>query len=220
MVLELTDAEAEAVAEPRRFSVVRAWGPRVVIESALIVFSVLFALVLNEWREDAASRSETRVAAAAIRTEIEENARQVAASAAYHEALVESLLASESEGEPTPSLDDMPNGLFRPARVVSTAWESAQSAELTVGMSYEALLEISSLHAQQAEYVAINGVIAQSIYEQMLVDGFDAMLARYPNFIRVLQDSASREQSLLATYEEALRDLSSSGASSEVAADK
>lgn len=200
-------SEAETPKPERRLSLVGAWGPRVVVESALIVFSVLFALVLNEWREDATSRSEARVAAAAIRTEIAENARQVAASADYHEALVQSLLASDAAGQTAPDLDAMPYGLFRPARVVSTAWDSAQSAELTAGMSYGTLLEISTLHAQQAEYVAINRVIAQSVYDQMLVDGFDAMLARYPNFIRVLQDSASRERSLLAVYERALQDV-------------
>ncbi len=205
--MESETSEAETPKSERRLSLVGAWGPRVVVESALIVFSVLFALVLNEWREDATSRSEARVAAAAIRTEIAENARQVAASADYHEALVQSLLASEASGQTTPDLDAMPYGLFRPARVVSTAWDSAQSAELTAGMSYETLLEISTLHAQQAEYVAINQVIAQSVYDQMLVDGLDAVLARYPNFTRVLQDSASRERSLLAVYQRALQDV-------------
>ena len=49
------------------------WLPRVLVESALIVFSVLVALAVDEWRDQRATATRPREAVAAITAELQAN---------------------------------------------------------------------------------------------------------------------------------------------------
>ena len=49
------------------------WLPRVIVESALIVFSVLVALAVDEWRATRATEARAREAVAAITAELQAN---------------------------------------------------------------------------------------------------------------------------------------------------
>jgi len=61
----------------------RSWLPRVLAESALIVFSVLLALGVDEWREDRALAREVQEARAAFASEIRGN-RDLVTSDRFH----------------------------------------------------------------------------------------------------------------------------------------
>ncbi len=82
----------------------RSWLPRAIFESTLIVFSVLFALLLNEWRSGVAQSSRADQAVAAIHSELAENQRLINEAREYHMSLAESFTASAQMGAETPDL--------------------------------------------------------------------------------------------------------------------
>jgi len=176
-----------------------------VFESALIVFSVLLALILNEWRAESAERTRVAQALSAIRAEIEENQRLVRFSLEYHKRLVGAFTAAAQADAETPNLDVVTYGLFSPARVLRTAWESAQTVDLAAGVPYDTILQLSAVYARQDEYAALSRAMGEALNDQMMRVGFDSMLRQYRNFIRIQNDFASREQLLLESYERALR---------------
>ena len=61
----------------------RSWLPRVLAESVLIVFSVLLALGVDEWREDAELARKVQEARTAFANEIRGN-RDLLASERFH----------------------------------------------------------------------------------------------------------------------------------------
>lgn len=61
----------------------RSWLPRVLAESVLIVFSVLLALGVDQWREDRALAREVAEARAAFANEMHDN-RDLLTSDRYH----------------------------------------------------------------------------------------------------------------------------------------
>lgn len=197
-------ADAERTANRRRGP---SWLPRALFESALIVFSVLLALILNEWRAESAERARVAEALSAVRVEIEENQRLVGASLEYHQRLVEAFTAAASAGAETPDPDVVTYGLLYPARVLRTAWESAQTVGLSTQVSYETVLDLSATYARQDEYAALSAALNQALYEQVLSVGFESLLGQYQNFIRIQKDFAGREQFLLDSYERALNEL-------------
>lgn len=186
---------------------VPAWMPRVLFESALIVFSVLLALALNEWRESRAETERVEQALRAIRGELRENRRLVAEARDYHSRLAESFDASARRGAEAPDLSVMERGLVHPARVLSTAWESAQSTGTTSAIPYETVLRLSSVYVRQAEYEALSRTVGESVYDLLLQDGLDVLIRAYPRFVVIQREFVGREETLLQEYDEALEAL-------------
>ena len=191
----------EHVAAKRRSA--REWISRAFFEGALIVFSVLLALALNEWRSDVAQRARVRQAMAAIQSEIMENERLVRFSYDYHTRLVKAFTAAAEAGDDHPDLGIATHGMFFPARVLRTAWDSAQNSGLLSAVSYDTVLQLSALYARQEEYTDLSRALSNSLYDQIMRVGFDSILAQYRNFIRIQKDFADREQFLLQSYESA-----------------
>lgn len=183
------------------------WLPRALFESALIVFSVLLALVLNEWRAEAKQRSRVNQALSAIRAEIQANRRLVADARQYHLKLVDSFSAAEDEGAETPDLEVVTRGLLAPAPVLRTAWNSTLESGLANGVQYETVLRLSGLYARQDQYDSVNRALSQELYGIVMREGFDSMIEEYTNFTSVIRDSANREQFLLDHYDRVLEEL-------------
>lgn len=186
---------------------VPSWLPRVLVESALIVFSVLFALVLNEWRQSRAEQAGLEQAAAAIRAELQENRELVQEALQYHTRLADSFTASVQSGAAAPDLTVIDRGLLHPGRVLRTAWGSAQSTGATSRMDYATILKLSTAYALQEEYEELSRAMQQTAYDQLLQEGFDSMMEKYPRFIMLQRDFAGRERDLLHHYDQALAAL-------------
>jgi hypothetical protein len=184
-----------------------AWLPRAAVESVLIIFSVLLALGLNEWRAESAQRARVAQALDAIRSELEENRRLVAEARAYHTALAASFGQAAKAGAEAPDLDAMTQGLLAPAQVLRAAWESLRHADLAVRVPYDTFLRLSNAYGRQADYETLSYAIGHIAYEQILLHGFDEALRRYPRFIPIQNDFAWREGALIHHYERALEAL-------------
>jgi hypothetical protein len=185
----------------------RSWLPRAIFESSLIVFSVLLALALNEWRAGAAQRDRAAQALEAIRGELEENRRLVLDSREYHVGLAASFQQALETGAEKPDLEAMGRGLLSPALVRRNAWESAQNTDLLAHLPYETILRLSTVYAHQAMYEDVSRALAQVAYQQAILEGFEAMIRHYPRYILIQNDVAGKERVLDVYYAEALESL-------------
>ena len=66
---------------------------------------------------------------------------------------------------------------------------------------------LSRVYALQEEYEELSRAMLQTGYDQLLEEGFDSLMQKYPRFIMLQRDFAGREQNLLHSYDEALEAL-------------
>jgi hypothetical protein len=100
-------------------------------------------------------------------------------------------------------------GIFNPALVSSSAWESAREAGVTSNVPYGLVLELSWVYAEQARYRALGDDLVQDLMSQIRREGMEPVLRdRSMNFIPLQEDFANREQRLTEVYERVLDELS------------
>jgi hypothetical protein len=184
-----------------------SWMPRVLFESALIVFSVLLALALDELRETRALRGRAETAVAAIASELQANRSAIERAKANHDLMTKTLRELEARGE-TPTLALASKGVFNPAGVLDTAWTSAQQMEVIDTLPYDLVLVLSRTYRRQDAYSSLGTQIAADMYMDVRRRGMEAMIRGGSPGISILtQDFASREASLLRMYDEVLATL-------------
>lgn len=200
-------SEAESTS-PRRGRRWPEWLPRVLVESTLIVFSVLLALALDEWRQSRTERTRASLALAGIANELAANRAAAEASRAFHRELHDTLLALAAAGQ-RPSADIYySRGMFKPANVVSTAWESAQRTAVLDRLPYHLVLELSHAYESQAKYAKLGDRIVADLFVDLRTRGAEAALRdSFRGFIVLTEDFANRERRLIERYEAVLARL-------------
>jgi hypothetical protein len=116
----LPDASATP---PARSEARKSWVGKALFEAALIVFSVLLALTLDGWREDAAERARFAEAVHSLADEVKFN-RELLAGAFYvdhHRRLLERYQSLASAGGSEDADEAFKTGLH-PAPLRDTAW--------------------------------------------------------------------------------------------------
>lgn len=136
---------------------------RVAVQMAAIVFSVLLALVLDDWRQ---SRDEQRLVESvelALLVELEGNQRLLEARLPAHEAMLDTLgvgLARQISGGESdaaggfrpPSLDELGfDGLEVDASFGTSAWEAARATEAVTRMPLDQLFLLAGAYTIQAD---------------------------------------------------------------------
>jgi hypothetical protein len=184
-----------------------SWMPRALFESALIVFSVLLALALDEWRDTRALRSRAETAVAAIAAELQANRSAVEKAKANHEFMTKTLRELETRGE-KPTLELASKGVFNPAGVLDTAWTSAQQMEVIETIPYDLVLTLSRTYRRQDGYNTLGMQIAADMYMDLRRQGLETAVREGSPGISVLtMDFANREAALLRMYDDALAAL-------------
>jgi hypothetical protein len=183
------------------------WLARVLFESALIVFSVLLALALDQWRESRRQAAAARVALDAIVAELEGNRRAASEAMQFHRSMKSKLEAFAASGE-IPSQKVAYSGMLQRAGVVSVAWTSARDTGALTELPYPLLLQLSRVYEWQASYDALAGQILADIYMDGRRRGMEAVLREgFAGFIMLTHDFANREESLVRNYDQALAAL-------------
>lgn len=183
----------------------RSWLPRVLVESTLIVFSVLLALGVDEWREARGHRAQAAAAERAIIEELRGNRELIAASLAYHSAVHDSLVAHRRDGR-APGIQLFPRGFVSPAQLSHTAWASAAETGALSHVDYETVLRLSRVYAQQERYAEQARGIGDVLYAELYRGGMDAVLANHRNLAGLISTFRYREDALLRQYADALPD--------------
>jgi hypothetical protein len=128
---------------------------RLLLESALIVASILLAFALNRWWEARQDRMLADRALATFAQEIAENRANLARVMPYHEGLHD-LFAGLSAAGTVRTFEDVREleGFdgFQPAFLTTTAWHSALATGAVVHMDYDIVRELSALYTFQNRY--------------------------------------------------------------------
>lgn len=205
--LERESPPAEAATSRHRAA--PPWLARVLVESTLIIFSVLFALALDQWLQDRERTAAAQAALVSIRSELEANIRNVERARDHHRVMRDSLVRYAGLNEPLPPRIYL-GGIFNPAQTYAVAWESARETGVLGVLPYEFVLELSRVHAEQARYRQLADALVQDIMMQIRREGAEPVLRdRSTGFMSLQEDFANREQHLVEVYRAILARLGS-----------
>lgn len=187
--------------------------PRIAVESVLIVFTVLLALAVNEWREGRRQAQVVDRAIENVRNEIEHNKAEVEQTLPYHNELIEAVSDWMERDEPggrapVETLKELaPRGLFPPL-LKDAAWESAVFTRTVNDFPYELVLTLSTVYEAQEE--GVGSTVPRIVDVLMTRDGFDPS-SDERSFLAVadfyINELAAQERSLLRLYEDALKHI-------------
>lgn len=209
-----TASTAERAAAPSASPGQRSWLPRVLFESFLIVLSVLLALGLDEWRQNRAQDERVALALAGIRSELETNRDAVMNAATRHIELRDTLATFAAADRPPPPAIYYNRGMFNPARVLSTAWESARATAALDRLPYGLVLQLSQVYSDGADYTGLRDrIVADIMVDIRRTSAEEVLRDDYRGFIVLAEDFSNREMRLRERYDRVLAQLDSVAAS-------
>jgi len=179
------------------------WLPQVIIESILIVVSILVALGLDAWRENREDEEFVRTALSNFLIEIRQNQTRVEDAAPFNMGLRQ-VLHQHYTDEDISSVDEFVNmvEIYSPAALQSTAWDTALATGSLAKMEYNLVTALSMTYSLQNRYdTTSRSGMSELTSPQYLTDD-NLKLAVY-NSIRYLDEVTSMETELGVTYIEA-----------------
>jgi type II secretory pathway pseudopilin PulG len=149
--------QADAPETPLRGARSRAWIGRAAFEAALIVFGLVGALLIDEWRDTRERNERVRAALASIDAELEANRAALQSAIANHDTVIASLQAS------TPSAIYQ-EVIISGAPFSAVAWDAARDAGVTNELDHTTLLALGHAYRALAEYMAARTVFTNYLY--------------------------------------------------------
>jgi len=174
-----------------------------IIESVLIIASILIALGLDAWRQTREDEQFVRTALTNFLIEIRQNRNRVDDAAPFNKGLRQ-VLAQHYAKEDISSIDEFVNmvEIYSPAALQSTAWDTALATGSLAKMEYNLVTALSLTYNLQNRYdVTTRSGMNELTSPQYLFDD-NLKLAVY-NSIRFLDEVTSMESELDITYGEA-----------------
>ena len=142
----------------------RRWIGRAAFEAALIVFGLVGALVVDEWRDTRERDARVRAALTSIHAELQANRTAIARAIANHEDVIGKLRkASET-------------GIVYEGGVISTplfsdiAWEAARNAAITNDIQFPQLMTLGHAYGGLANYLREREVFLNYLYTNNTMD--------------------------------------------------
>jgi hypothetical protein len=177
-----------------------------VLESGMIVLSVLLALAASRWAETRKEHALTDQARASFVEELRSNRARVATVFTYHQALTKSVLHVDSMGG-VRTYEDWKRQVptwsgFRPPDVTTTAWQSALATGALGNLPYRQVGALSDVYTLQTKLDA---------FTMAYLPLFDFSDSAMPGTVRrmhvYMQTILSFETALLKDYDVALAAL-------------
>ena len=178
----------------------RAWISRVLVESVLVVGSILLALALDEWNEDREFEDLATRSLVNFEREIQQNRLRLEDVTPFHVGLRGLLTNMDSDDAEVPAtaIRNILEG-FQPALLVSTAWETAVATGALGYMGYDVVAGLSLTYSLQERLVTLN----RSGLNDILVGGFRSgetdLLVYMAN--RYMRELTEAEQGLQGVYD-------------------
>ena len=181
-----------------------AWLPRVLIESALIVASILVALGFDEWQEDRQDEEMLHLALLNFVVEIQQNKARMDDAAPFNQGLRQ-VVARHYRDDDISSVREFVNMVasYSPARLQSTAWDTALATGSLVKMEYKLVTALSFTYSLQNRYESVTGFGMSDLTSAQNLSDSNFQLAIY-NSIRYLDDVIGMEAELGAAFAEAV----------------
>ena len=140
----------------RRWS--RAWIGRAAFEAALIVFGLVGALLIDEWRDTRARNQRLRTALASIRAELEANRAALGSAIANHETVIARLKESGKTGVV------YQGSIISGAPFSVVAWDAARDAGITNDLDNAMLMALGHAYRALTDYIAERTVFSNYLY--------------------------------------------------------
>jgi hypothetical protein len=183
---------------------VSVWLSRTLVESLLIVVSIMGALALDEWREDREIQELVDRSVASFAHELQQNHDRVEAVRPYHEGLHHILERRIANGGMT-SINEFRNIMeaLQPAVLLASAWQTAVATGVLSRMNYELVSALSLTYSTQFRFdeVSRNGNSALLAPMNLAEDRLEVSLS---NATRFVADITLSEMELMAYYQQTL----------------
>jgi hypothetical protein len=182
---------------------VAIWLPQVVIESILIVLSILVALGLDSWRQNREDEEFVRTALSNFAVELRQNKARVEDAAPFNIGL-RKVLNHHYAAEDITSVDEFVNmvEIYSPAALQSTAWDTALATGSLAKMEYNLVTALSLTYNLQERYDQTTRSGMSDLTSPQYLSEDNLKLAVY-NSIRFLDGVTQMEAELDTTYEQA-----------------
>lgn len=184
---------------------------KLLFESFLIIFSILFALFINEWRKSQELESQRKKALEMIIGELEHNRDGLERVIAYHQ---QSAVRLDSAASFTPldeSLFFIANRLLErgilPAELQTTAWNTAQLSGSVSLFDEQLIYALAGVYELQAK--GVENTLKEIAAFYLNIDNLEATLTkqRLTMLSLYFQELASQEVFLLQRMEGAIKAL-------------
>ena len=178
----------------------RSWISRVLVESVLVVGSILLALGLDEWNEDREFEDLASRSLVNFEREIQQNRLRLEDVTPFHVGLRDVLANMDAGGADVPAttIRNILEG-FQPALLVSTAWETAVATGALGYMDYDVVSGLSLTYSLQERLVTLNRSGLNDLLMGGLRNGEPDLLVYTAN--RYMRELTEAEQGLQGVYD-------------------
>ena len=130
-----------------------SWLPRTIVESALIVISILLALALDEWQEDLEIQELIDRSIANFQNELTQNKSRIEDIGVYHRGVLQ-VLQRRTFARDSESLEEFRNVMeaLQPIVLTSSAWETAVATGALGRMDYELVSALTLTYNTQLRF--------------------------------------------------------------------
>lgn len=166
------------------------------VESIVVVLSVLLALMLNTRHQDSINRELAQKAILNLKREILYNIKEVEKIIPKHKQLLDTLSSKHP-----------PTGINSPsAEITNNAWDAAQAMGAVPYMDFSIVSVATAIQATQQQYLAlVSNANAILLLANFGAGGENFQMKRIPDgLLEIVTELYSNEQKLLKQYYEAL----------------
>jgi hypothetical protein len=172
----------------------------VLVESVLVVGSILIALAVDAWSEDREYEELANRSLANFEREISQNRLRLEDVTLFHGGLRDVLANMNAGGGDVPptTIRNVMEG-FQPAILVNTAWETAVATGALGYMDYDVVAGLSLTYGLQERLVALN----RSGLDNLLAGGFRSGDSEFLVYSanRYMRELTEAEQRLQGVYD-------------------
>ncbi len=179
------------------------------IQTLLVIFGVFAGLWVNEWHSNTQSRHDAAEAGKRLRLEIENNLKLATTSRDYHRGLVTKLREGDfNDSDKYPDISLFQRGFISPALLTNSAWDAAQTTQLTQFMPYEDILLFSDIYSEQERYESQSALAGAALFSELLNHGQQGLCQKWRNLADIIATFAYREEQLVRRYQQILEEIS------------
>jgi len=185
----------------------KRWLPRLVVESVVVMVSILVALVVDEWQEERAAEATVQWSLQSIRHELEHNREVLEETSQYHQALADTLLSLVASGASAIDEGVRPHGWLMTPQLTSAAWHGANATRATADMPASVVLTLAGVYQKQDQYLARREAVFSVLYATAMERNTANLLPMFRPLAGIVNDVAAWESLLLPMYDRAIEEL-------------
>lgn len=181
-----------------------SWLPRTIVESALIVISILLALALDEWQEDIEIQQLIDRSIVNFQNELNQNKSRIDDIGVYHMGVLQVLQRRTfaPDGEPLKEFRSIMEAL-QPIVLTSSAWETAVATGALGRMDYELVSALTLTYNTQLRFDDDYRSMLRSLLSPINLNEENLRNTTY-NAERFVTDVTSAESELSVYYAQTL----------------